>query len=150
MFLCFEIITKLNNTSRTPEGRSATFRVARFNCFFFFFSIFLRGLNCCTISYNFSCLKNVEPSRGGYPFEASFLLSLIFLFLDFLFCFQIVFSLSFSSSFFSLFFFFFFFFVSFLCFLQAKNRKHEKKRKPKKKTGKNEKQRKQKKKKQEN
>ena len=61
----------LSKSRRTPEGRSATFRVQGFFLKkISFFHVF--GLNCCTISCNISQIKNFERSLVC-PFDASFL-----------------------------------------------------------------------------
>ena len=68
-------------TSKTPEGRSATFRVQGlvfppfFTFFFFFFSDFLGALNCCTICCNIPYQKTKFLSRfgrGGTPLKPFF------------------------------------------------------------------------------
>ena len=68
-------------TSKTPEGRSGTFRVQGFGLFlsFLFFFHFV-DLNCCTISSHTS-EKNMlfEPSRGVPPWREPLLPFFFFL-----------------------------------------------------------------------
>ena len=64
-------------TSKTPEGRSATFRVQDLFFFDAFLIVFIFDLNCCTISWNTSeSLINqiFEPSREVAPFRPLFLI----------------------------------------------------------------------------
>ena len=82
-FRCIMNFGGAHNTSRTPEGRSATFRVQglRFVFSSLFFNIF--GLNCCTIYGNISHDKiNFLSSLGKVHLGALF--SFFFLFQIFL------------------------------------------------------------------
>ena len=86
---------QLDDTSKTHEGRSATFGLQGLGSFpylfFFFFSgaqnLIFWGLNCCTISCNISFKKTIALSRlGACPVEARFCFFSFFLFLIFLIC----------------------------------------------------------------